>query len=274
MHRHRSTAALLALGLLCTALAAKAAPPTPVQPGTLNPGTVQGVALDARGRPLAGVTVWVMPSVAQGWVAPGVSSGVLQLRTDAQGRYHSPRLPDQPYNVYAWQRVTSGGQQFCLPLAAAQPNGNAPFSGRQGAVRNFRWQLTGEMPDAAHDHAFYGAELRLMNGGWDGTAPLTRDSQVEVTLLPDGPLIDGSAGKPIVRRVSFYDGFLYDLPLGRYRASAVELRPDGSRLRLVMNASGDFQTSLDFKAVDGSCGGYGGSNGIERAFLDLARPQP
>ena len=264
----KTPTALLALLALTVPPMAHAAP-------LPQPGTVSGVALDPRGQPLKNATVWIMPSVAPGWVAPGVSAGVLQLHTNAAGQYVSPPLPDQPYTVYAWQRVKYRGQTFCVRLAAQTPNGEDSFSARAGVVRNFHWQLTGELPDQTRDNAYFGAEVRVMNGSWEGTHPLTRDSMVEVTLTPDGPLIDGSAGKTIVRKVSYDDGFLYDLPVGHYRVTAAELGPDGARTPLVLNdASGAarFQGTLDFHAEGGSCGGYGGSNGVERAFIDLARP--
>ncbi|GGR19405.1 carboxypeptidase-like regulatory domain-containing protein [Deinococcus ruber] len=264
MRKSLSLLAPLALGLLSAAYGA----------GAAQPGTVRGVALDSHGHPLKGALVWIMPSVAQGWVAPGVSNGVLQLHTDAKGQYVSPTLPDQPYNVYAWQRVKYAGQTFCVPLAAEKEDGDDAFSARAGAVRNFRWQLTGEMQGQSHDNAYFGAEVRLMNGSWDGTSPMTRDSVVELTLTPDGPLIDGSAGKPLVRKVNFYDGFVYDLPVGHYRVAAAELGPGGTRTPLVLNGGSGaerFQGTLDFQAEGGPCGGYGGSNGVERAFIDLAR---
>ncbi len=247
---------LLALALPSAVYAAQSPP---------QPWTVRGVAVDTQGKPLRGTIVWMLPSV---------TDGVVQTTTDAQGRYITPRLIDMPYEAYAWQRVPYQGQLFCLRLAAETPQQYAPFSPRSGVIRNFRLRLTGTMPDQNREHAYFGAELRLMNGGWEGTSPLTRDAQIEVTLTPDGPLIDGSAGHTILRKVNFEDGFLYDLPVGRYTASAVELHADGSRTRLVMNAAGSFQSTLQFKATDGTCGGYGGSNGVERAFLDLARPQP
>ena len=235
----------------------------PSQPA---PGHVTGTAVDTQGRPLQGTLVWMLPDV---------TDGVVQLRTDAQGRYVTPSLPDEPYNAYAWQQVDYRGHTFCVRLAAASTDQYAAFSPRDGVIRNFKWQLTGVMPDQNHEHANFGAEVRLMNGSWDGTHPLTRDSMVEVTLTPDGPLIDGSAGQTIVRTVRFYDGFLYDLPLGHYLVTAAEVLPDGTRMPLVLNGNAGaerFQGVLDFQPEGGTCGGYGGSNGVERAFIDLARP--
>ncbi|GGR19397.1 carboxypeptidase-like regulatory domain-containing protein [Deinococcus ruber] len=234
----------------------------PLQP---EPGKVKGTAVDTQGQPLQGTLVWMLPSVAD---------GVVQTHTNAQGQYVTPTLPDEPFDAYAWQQVPYRGQTFCVRLAAASADQYAPFSPKNGVIRTFKWQLTGRMPDQNHDNAYFGAEVRLMNGSWNDTQPLSRDASVEVTLTPDGPLIDGSTGQTMVRTVSFYDGFLYDLPVGHYTVTAAEVQPDGTHTPLVLNGGSGperFQSTLDFQAEGGPCGGYGGSNGVERALIELAR---
>src|SRR3546814_11710318 len=56
---------------------------------------------------------------------------------------------------------------------------------------------------------------------------------VELTLTPSGPLIDGSEGKTLVLRqgdhywVQF--GYLEDIPIGRYTVTAILKNKDGPR---------------------------------------------
>ncbi|MFC4453904.1 carboxypeptidase-like regulatory domain-containing protein [Deinococcus sonorensis] len=234
--------------------------------GSTEAWRVKGTAVDTQGRPLEGTQVWMLPAV---------HAGVVEVHTDAKGEYETPELTDEPYQAYAWQKVSYHNQTFCLRLAAATSEQYKVFSPRDGVIRNFRWQLSGVMPDANRDNAYFGAEVRLMNGYWDDTNAVPLTAVVEVTLVPDGPLIDGSAGKTIVKTTTYDDGFVYDVPVGHYQVTATEVRPDGTRVPLVLNpVSGPerYRATLDFKAITGPCGGYGGSNGVERAFIHIARP--
>ncbi|BDP40508.1 hypothetical protein DAETH_04770 [Deinococcus aetherius] len=254
---NRRLPALMSLLALTAALAAP--PPKP------EPGTVKGVVLDALGRPIKGAIVRI---------EPGVTGGMVTVKTGAQGQYTVPSLIDMPYYASAWVLMPYGGQKFCMRVDSVNEEGYEPFSPRAGVIRNFKFKLSGPIPDGG-ENAFFGGEVRLLHPGWDDEGVVNWDeSRVEVTLVPDGPLVDGSKGKTLVKTTRPGDSFLYDIPLGRYMATAVELRKDGTRVPLLMGADKPSpRMALEFESNTSYCGaGYGRVNGIGRAFLYVARP--
>ena len=74
----------------------------------------------------------------------------------------------------AWAQVNWHGRDYCLRLAMPSAGDYDSFVPSAGAVRNFRWQLTGRIPDL--DDQYFGGEVRLMG---DGSAPGSND--VELT---------------------------------------------------------------------------------------------
>lgn len=260
---HARRFALSALALALLGAAAQAAPAAPKP----EPRKVKGVVLDSRGRPVEGAIVWVLPSL---------TTGVVILKTDAQGRYATGPLPTVPFRTYARLKVAYRGQTYCLRAAAENDAQYDDFTPEKGVVRNFRLKLTGPVPDAGYENAFFGGEVRIIHHDWEGTRIVDLDSTVEVTLVPNGPLVDGSAGKTLVKRAKVGENFLYDIPIGHYDVTAVEIRKDGTRTPLVM---GEYlgppraKVTLDFKPMSSStCGGSGGGHDVERAFLYVARP--
>lgn len=247
----------LLLPLLALSAAPAATPP--------RPGEVKGTVRDSQGKPLKGAIVRIQPAL---------TGGMLTVKTNAQGEYTASALLDMPYSANAWVLLPYRGQQFCLRVDSVNEQGYEPFDVKRGAVRNFKFRLSGPIPDAGAD-AYFGGEVRLLHPGWDDDGVVDWDeSRVEVTLVPDGPLVDGSKGKTVVRTTRPGDAFLYDIPLGHYRATAVLLRQDGSRTPLLMGAKQPQASMvLDFQSNTTSCGlGYGKVNGISRAFLYVARP--
>lgn len=257
----RRPAALLALLALSAGLAAPAA----------RPGEVSGTVLDTRRRPMPGALIWVLPSV---------TTGLVKATTDAGGRYRVTALPNVPYATTAWAKVPYRGETFCVRLAAESPAQYAPFAGRDGAVRNFRWTLSGPVPDSDSSTTFFGAEVRVMTAAVDDGEQLVplAESRVEFTLTPTGPLIDGSAGKTITRTTRAGENMLYDIPLGHYAVTAVEIGAGGARRPLLVGREyfgGQARTGqLAFKPWSDLCGGRPGSGSfIDRAFLYVSRPR-
>lgn len=262
------TSALVALLTLSVALAAT--PP--------RPGEVKGTVLDAKGRPLPGAIIWLLPSIS-GNFGYTSSSNLVKARTDAKGQYSVKPLPDLLFGATAWVKVPYQGESFCLRLAAENNAQYEPFSPKGGVIRNFRLKINGPVPDTDIANTYFGAEVRLMTMTWEGAddvVPL-HTSKVEVTLTPNGPLIDGSTGKTIVKVTKPGENFLYDIPVGRYTVTAAEIQPNGTRTPVLVTrdytVDKGFKTTLTFKPNSELCGGAPGTTSfVERAILYVARP--
>jgi hypothetical protein len=226
--------------------------PTPVQS---EPGVVQGVALDTQGRPLVGVKIWVRPSV---------TTGLLQATTDAQGRYRVKGPSNIPYNAYAYHSITYRGKQVCFRLGAENPADYDSFVPERGVVRNFKWQMSGAIPD--NTGGFFGGEVRVFVPG------TPEGSKLELTLTPDGPLADGSTGKTL--RFTISEVVLKDIPVGVYKATAAFVDAGGARTALEVSADDRAyspQANLQWHNESSCVGSTGG--GTERAFLWLRERQ-
>lgn len=249
-HRPRHARPLApVLGLLLAGGAAQAAT-----------GTVQGQALDTAGKPLGGVQVWIKPVV---------TTGVAEAVTDGKGRYTVPGLPPVGYRGYAWLAVPYRGKTFCYRLASAAGGDDSPFVPNGTLTRNFRWQLSGRIPDQEpySDLGYYGGSLPLMAGfGQERWA--TQDDEIELTLTPTGPLIDGSAGK-VLTRTAPARGMALDVPIGTYRVQATFIAASGKREPLTVSATdGDYaaQATVNFRPSGDTCKGTtGGAPG--RAYV-------
>jgi hypothetical protein len=256
MKTAKTLCALLSISL-CTALAAPAKPP---------PATVSGQVLDSRGRPLPGALIWIKPAV---------TTGLLTARTDEKGHYQSARLPNVPYYTAAYYQTEYHGQSYCLRLASEKLGGYDAFSPdpAAGIVRNFKLQLSGKIPDVSGYTAYFGSEVRLMwKGDYDAGKTVPADSTVRVLFTPDGPMIDGSTGKAFTVVGNQSEPIIKDVPVGHYRATAVEVHADGHKTPLILgqkDSSLTASTAFDFQP-SGGCGGA--TSNVGRAFLYVARP--
>ena len=107
------------------------------------------------------------------------------------------------------------------------------FAGGEGAVRNFRWKLSGEKPVPLA--GYYGGLVNLYN---DPNCELWDVENIEFTFTPDGPMIDGSAGM-VIKTTSGLPGTdnfkkIPDVPMGRYIVTAKHL-PSGKTIKLAHN---------------------------------------
>ena len=227
-------------------------------------GTISGRALDVQGKPIAGALVWIKPAV---------TTGLLTAYTDAQGRYLVKNLPELPYKVYAWAQPEVNGKRHCLRLGHDSIGDYDPVY--PGAVRNFRWKLQGVIPDRGND-TFFGGEIRLMpvfrhDGDWRSSDNL----KVTVTLVPNGALADGSAGRTITKVIDWNEEhFLFDVPVGAYTATATLTAGGGAPTPLEIgrtDSSVAAQSNFEFEPISASCGG-GFGNGTTRGFLYIAVP--
>jgi hypothetical protein len=185
----------------------------------LEPGVVQGVAQDSQGKPIAGAKIWVRPTL---------TTGLLQATTDAQGRYRVKGINTIPYNAYAWHTQSYRGKTLCLRLAAEQATGYDSFIPEKGAVRNFRMQMTGSIPDDSN--ARFGGEFRVF------LSATPAGSRIEINLVPDGLLLDGSVGQSL--KIPLENFVQSGVPIGVYNATATLIEADGSRSSLEIGLDG------------------------------------
>ncbi len=95
------------------------------------------------------------------------------------------------------------------------PDNPNAFAGFDGAVRNFTWKISGAKPDVG----YYGSPVKA----YGELLSFINMPDVELTLTPDGVLIDGSAGAVIKKRLVDVGGGEYgidDVPIGKYTITA------------------------------------------------------
>jgi hypothetical protein len=166
----------------------------------------------------------------------------VRTRTGPDGRYTVRGLPPGlTHQIWAWHEFTHGGRSYCSRLAMATPAEYEAFVPGDGAVRNFRWQLTGRIPDAGSNH--FGASIALVATDelWES---LEDGDDIELRLVPDGPLVDGSEASVITRTIPFarsgWASRVDDLPHGTYTAAVTRLR-GGVRTPLAVGRLGSGQ---------------------------------
>lgn len=218
MNRPTPIGLLLALTALVAGCDRRSGSGAPPPPGA-KPGHLTGKLSDSRGRPLSNVTVSVF----------GFSDKNEPISREAKvtgpaGEYDIP-LPDGKYDTpVARVGVEYNDRWYELPLAAA--DGTREWAEQKdphnGIVRDFVWKIAGSTP---------GGDAQAPSGYWGGTVlfdkagDLGDGATIEITLTPDGPLIDGSTGQPIsfTRKLPWRrkdDHFLFDIPIGKYKVTA------------------------------------------------------
>jgi hypothetical protein len=190
-------------------------------------GFVRGFVKDAKGKPLSNAKLGVR-STAVG----GAYSGA-QGKTDAKG-YYEIAVPFGVAHFYnAGYAVEYGEGRVAMGLHPADGELDS-FASNVGHVENFVLLGHGIAdPDDVQDNPqyvgnYYGGGVVFDWNVEDDRFPNGRDlpanSQIEITLSPQGALLDGSTGKSIVirKRIGTWFGQLYvtNIPSGTYRLSA------------------------------------------------------
>lgn len=204
-------------------------------------GYATGTVVDTQGKPIAGAKILLDNSVFY--------NSYIHGSTGEDGTY---RIKAQPgaWMAEASFKKTYNGQTYELEL---YPDKSDSFDD-EGAVRNFTWKLEGRTP--LNEYGYYGGLIQL-----DTDLGFYEDLEnIELTLTPIGPLIDGSPGKTLRLRLEDHywvqAGLIEDVPIGRYKVTAVLTNDDGSRpLRIQdRHTRGDFQREfqLDFMPKSGN----------------------
>ena len=248
-------AALLFLGTslsACTGNAGTPAASTATAPATVEAGYVTGIAVDTQGKPLAGAKILLENAMFHASYIKGT--------TQADGRY---RLKVQPgvWTPQASLRKDYNGQSFGLELAPDNPDSVDD----DGAVRNFTWKLEGRAPD--NGYRYYGGFIQL-SAGLDLDSDL---SDVELTLTPSGPLIDGSEGRTLHLHYGdhyWVDRFqIEDVPIGRYIVTATQKTETGAQRPLRIqdwytHGDGEFMQEYQLDFMPESAAGNGATASI------------
>lgn len=218
------------------------------------PNVVQGRVVDTQGKPLKGAKVVLDVYNHNDMSNSDHSSNIYdgtdkKAITDAAGNYRV-RVGPGGWRVYGTVERRYNGDTFAMSL---HPDNPKWVPGNEGGVRNLTWKLTGPVPDELGG-GFYGGTVEVVTTYESGFREESYP-QVELTLEPVGPLIDGSAGTALTRKPD-RDGNIHDVPIGRYRVQA-RLSGRPLTLRLDDNES-PFQQSavVDFKSRGDSNWGY------------------
>jgi hypothetical protein len=219
----------------------KESPPIPKFPDVeKKPGLLRGYVLDAAGKPLKGAYIGVRSTLLAGRYT-GASAV-----SDEKG-YYEVKVPQGAAEFYAaGYTVDYAEGRAALTLHPADGKLSS-FHSQDGSVENFvlwsygvtnRDQLS-ENPRLSSN--FYGGSLyvgHFTSEADDENAPpsnLRAGTEIEITLTPEGKLLDGSAGKKfVIKKAVFSSGFsINNIPIGQYRITAK--RADGKPLLMKLN---------------------------------------
>lgn len=188
-------------------------------------GVVKGRMVDAKGNPIPGAKVYAGHTTYY-------NTNVVAV-TDANGYYKLDiDNPGGTWTIHGQVQKQYNGQTYTFYVYADNTD---PVSGTAGAIRKLTWKLSGAIPGLTNGK--YGAKVAY----YDNSPVFIRDEEIEFTLIPQGPLVDGSTGQTITGFAT--ESFsmvgtavgtgLNDVPLGRYQLSARYVPKDGSASRML-----------------------------------------
>ncbi|CCH03119.1 hypothetical protein FAES_5120 [Fibrella aestuarina BUZ 2] len=241
---------LLLGGLSLTACTKTNIDPTdPIDGPGGKAGYLVGTVTDPHGKALPRATIYTDNTVFKGRGS--------EVKTSSDGTYQLQLVK----NLGQWVAKGYILKQYNdrVYKISLDPDNADSFTDAEKPVRNFRWKLTGHIPDLSLD-LYYGGTLEMSR---DLNANELRDNEnVEFTLTPVGPLIDGSTGKPLTLRAKRrYDTFLKDIPMGRYRITAV-YKPTGQALRVC-----DYYNDSDYTYASSVTVDFTGTESATRANM-------
>ncbi|MGB8191436.1 MAG: carboxypeptidase-like regulatory domain-containing protein [Chitinophagaceae bacterium] len=189
-------------------------------------GIVKGRVVDSKGDPIANAKVVIEHTVLYAKYVYAV--------TDANGNYKT-NVPEGSWHASVQIQKKFLDREYNFELS---PDVDAAFAGSAGAVRNFSWKLSGAKPGGG----FYGSYVAVYNepgSSFDMT-------DVEVTLKPNGPLVDGSMGMTITKKLTDIGGGqegINDVPIGMYNITARNTTT-GQALQIRIRNNGAYDNSV------------------------------
>ncbi|CCH03126.1 hypothetical protein FAES_5127 [Fibrella aestuarina BUZ 2] len=175
---------------------------------TAEKGVVKGRVVDNQGKPVANAEIIASST--------DYYNKTTTAYTDANGTYRL-QLPtgvaEGSYSASGTVTIKYHGKN--VKMALYEENTRV-FSAYDGAVRNFVFRLTGKRTADDDETATpLGGSVQVHhqvdNVVWEN---------LELTLEPVGPLVDGSTGQTIIRTMPAHDYYLRDIPVGQYKITA------------------------------------------------------
>ena len=249
-----------------TAPAAEPPPPKidpaalkPTDPTPATPGYLVGRVLGADGKSVALPGVRIEVQVG-GFLASNLASVTETFEAGPDGVYVKKLRPGTYRQPTARIEFPFRDKTYRLPLVpvrggqSGSGGGSGGGGGQQesadGLVQDFAWRLSGPRPGvmfdkqrpdtwiggaAAIEYHSYREDLRRV------IRPAPAGTKLVLTLAPQGPLADGSAGKPIVVTRAYNttdtavdDARVVDVPLAYYEINGEEHFPDGRKQPLLL----------------------------------------
>jgi len=225
-----------------TGKGASTAPPATAAPSSSasgGPFGMTGTVRDARGNPVAGADVFADETVFYN------SNVTARTRPDGGSRIQLPKV-ESSWAVGGTVTREYEGRSYSFHLRRLD---DSHVSAGEGGERHLEWRISGPVPGGG----IHGGTVHVSMGSFDDPQnPETpiQSRHIRLTLTPQGPLVDGSAGKPIsgpVKRHRWSGGEgIEDVPVGRYTLVA-EYAPPGvaPRPMIVQYDGGDYAASAD-----------------------------
>ena len=192
----------------------------------IEKGMIKGRITDSKGNPIANAKVVIEHTVYYGTYIYAIS--------DDRG-YYKTNVPNGSWQASVQIQRNYLGRTYTFDL---HPDNAEPFAGTAGALRNFTWKLSGAKPAGG----FYGSSLAVYPE--PGSDFFIED--LELTLRPEGPLADGSAGEIISRGLEDIGGGedgIRDVPVGKYLITARN-KSTGMGLQIRMRNTGTYSGSV------------------------------
>ncbi|RAJ92272.1 carboxypeptidase family protein [Larkinella arboricola] len=204
----------------------------PQEHGKSGQGIVQGRVVDSQGKGVANAEIIANSTDMYDKTTTGY--------TDGQGNYRfkvPTGIAEGSYTLSGSLTVKYHNRNYRMVLYQEDTRA---FSAYDGAVRNFVFRLTGKRTANDDETATpLGATLEVYHD-FNHIAL----ENIELTLEPEGPLVDGSTGKKLVTMMPRGDYHIKDIPLGKYTISARD-KVTGRRLGVsIQDSSRDYAPSV------------------------------
>lgn len=172
-------------------------------------GVVTGIVTSAKDLPVKGANITIEHTV---WY-----NSYLLTTSNNEGKYQVS-LPSDPagdWTAKAQFTKTAYGQTYKFDL---EPDNTGAFNKASGAVRNFKWRLSGQRPGGT---GYYGAHVDLYSFGAD--VEMTKIKLLFTPYPGEANLIDGTAATAFERPAEDVAGtfMVKDIPIGKYTVKAL-----------------------------------------------------